>query len=117
LSLWNGKNPAAVDFINPSDITACDDCRLGESGSHPKHGVAHRRLADTELPRDLVLGQAATDGLDDLTAVLNRQALLLMATSRRSAVSVKATPWRAIGRSFQVRRRTDVNDRQVVAAT
>jgi hypothetical protein len=79
--------------------------------------AAHRRLADTELPSDLVLGQTATDGLDDLTTALNRQALLLMATSRRSAVSVKATPWRAIDRSFKARRRTDANDRQVVAAT
>jgi hypothetical protein len=73
-------------------------------------------LTDTELPSDLVLGQAATDGLDDLTTALNRQALLLMATSRRSAVSVKATPRRAIGRSFRARCRTDVDDRQVVAA-
>jgi len=29
-------------------------------------------LADTELTSDLVLGQAATDGLDDLTTALNR---------------------------------------------
>jgi hypothetical protein len=79
--------------------------------------VAHRRLADTEPTSDLVLGPTAMDGLDDLTAALSRQALLLMATSRRSVVSVKATPWRAIGRSFKTRRRTDVNDRQVVAAT
>jgi hypothetical protein len=74
-------------------------------------------LADTELTSDLVLGPTATDGFDDLTTALNRQAFLLMATSRRSAVSVKATPWRVIGRSFKARRRTDVNDRQVVAAT
>jgi len=74
-------------------------------------------LADTEAMSDLVLGPTATDGLDDLATALNRQALLLMATSRRSVVSVKATPWRAIGRSFKARRRTDVNDRQVVAAT
>jgi hypothetical protein len=74
-------------------------------------------LADTEATSDLVLGQTATDGLDELTAALNRQALLLMTTSRRSPVSLKATPWRAIGRMFKARRRTDVNDRQVVAAT
>ena len=73
--------------------------------------IAHRRLADTELTSDLVLGQTATDGLDDLTTALNRQALLLMATSRRSAVSVKATPRRAIGRSFLARCRTGVDDR------
>jgi hypothetical protein len=79
--------------------------------------VAYRRLTDTELASDLVLGQAATDGLDDLTTALDRQAFLLMSTSRRSTVSVKATPWRAIGRSFQARRRTGVSDRQVVAAT
>jgi hypothetical protein len=79
--------------------------------------VAHRRLADTELTSGLVLGQAAADGLDDLTTALNRQALLLMTTSRGSDVSVKATPWRAIGRSFEARRRTVVNDRQVMAAT
>ncbi|HMB08233.1 MAG TPA: hypothetical protein VKP69_31445, partial [Isosphaeraceae bacterium] len=36
----------------------------------------------------------------DLTTVLTRHALLLMATSRRSIVSVEATPWWAIGRSF-----------------
>jgi hypothetical protein len=74
-------------------------------------------LADTELTSGFVLGQAAPDGLDDLTTAWNRQALLLMATSRRSEVSVKVTPWRATGRSFEARRRTDVNDRQVVAAT
>jgi hypothetical protein len=60
-------------------------------------------LADTELPSDLVLGPTATDRLDDLTTALNRQALLLMSTSRRSVVSVKATPWRTIGRSFKAR--------------
>jgi hypothetical protein len=74
-------------------------------------------LADTELTSDFVLGQTATDGLDDLTTTLNRQALLLMATSRRSDVSVKATPWRAISRSLEARLRTDVNDWKVVAAT
>ncbi|HMB05022.1 MAG TPA: hypothetical protein VKP69_14935, partial [Isosphaeraceae bacterium] len=79
--------------------------------------VAHRRLADTEATSDLVLGQTATDGLDDLTTALTRQALLLMATSRRNVVSVEATPWWAIGRSFKACRRTDANDRQVVAAT
>jgi len=83
----------------------------------PLDPVVYRRLADTELTSDFVLGQAAPDGLDDLTTAWNRQALLLMATSRRSEVSVKATPWRATGRSFEARRRTDVNDRQVVAAT
>jgi hypothetical protein len=55
-----------------------------------------------------VLGQAATDGLDDQPTALNRQALLLMAISRRSAVSAKATPWRIIGRSFQAQSHTDV---------
>src|SRR5262249_22179927 len=47
--------------------------------SGPLDPVAHRRLADTELTSDLVLGPTATDGLDDLTTALNRQALLLMA--------------------------------------
>jgi len=55
-------------------------------------------LADTEQTSDFMLGQAAPDGLDDLTTACNRQALLLMATSRRSDVSVKVTLWRAIGR-------------------
>jgi hypothetical protein len=78
--------------------------------------VVGRGLRDAEAAGDLALGQAASDGLDDLTTALNRQALLLMAPSRRSAVSVKATPRRAIGRSFRARCRTDVDDRQVVAA-
>jgi hypothetical protein len=68
-------------------------------------------LADTELTSDFVLGQAAPDGLDDLTTAWNRQAFLLMATSRRSDVSVKVTPWRARDGSFEALRRTDVNDR------
>ena len=34
--------------------------------------VAYRRLADTEATSDLVLGQTATDGLDDLTTALTR---------------------------------------------
>ena len=111
------------------DVGRCALRRAGDGRSvlpiHPVQSqapctldpVAHRRLADTEAMSDLVLGPTATDGLDDLATALNRQALLLMATSRRSVVSVKATPWRAIGRSFKARRRTDVNDRQVVAAT
>ena len=79
--------------------------------------VADRRLRDAEVAGGLVLGKAASDGLDDLTTALSRQALLLMATSRRDAVSFKATSWPAFGRSVEARRRTDVNDRQVVAAT
>ena len=38
-------------------------------------------LYDVELPSDLVLGQPATDGLNDLPTARNRQALLLMALS------------------------------------
>ena len=57
----------------------------------PLDPVADRRLRDAEVAGDLVLGQAASDGLDDLTATLSRQALLLMATSRRNTVSIKAT--------------------------
>jgi hypothetical protein len=79
--------------------------------------VMDRRLGDAEAAGDLVLGQAAADGLDDLTTTFFRQALLLMATSRRNAVFIKATSWHAFGRSVEVRRRTNVNDRQVVAAT
>ena len=79
--------------------------------------VVDRRLRDAEAAGDLVLGPATPDGLDDLTTVFFRQALLLMATSRRNAVSIKATSWRAFGRSVEARGRTDVNDRQVVAAT
>jgi hypothetical protein len=53
--------------------------------------VADRRRRDAEAAGDLVLGQAAADGLDHLMTALSRQALLLMATSRRNAVSIKAT--------------------------
>jgi hypothetical protein len=73
-------------------------------------------LADTELASDLVLGPAAPDGLDNLATALDRQTLLLMATSRGSDVSLKATPWPTIGTSLEAHRRTDVYDRQVVAA-
>ena len=79
--------------------------------------VVDRRLRDAEAAGDLVLGQAASDGLDDLTTAFFRQALLLMTTSRRNAVSIKATSWRAFGRSVEAPHRTNVNDRQVVAAT
>jgi hypothetical protein len=48
----------------------------------PLDPVADRGLRDTEAAGDLVLGQAAADGLDDLTTALSRPALLLMATSR-----------------------------------
>jgi hypothetical protein len=83
------------------------------------HGLgpaAHCRLADTEPTSNLVLGQAAPDGLDDLTTAWTRQALLLMATSWGSVFSLETTPWRVIGRSLKARCRTDVDDRQVVAA-
>jgi hypothetical protein len=83
----------------------------------PLDPVADGWLTDAEAPRGLVLGHPATDSFDDLTTAWSRQGLLLMATSRVSAVSVKATPGRTSGRSIGVRRRTDVNDRQVVAAT
>ena len=79
--------------------------------------IADGRLTDAEPAGRLVLGQAAADGLDDLTTALSRQALLLMATSRRDAVSFKATSWPAFGRSVEARGLTDVNDRQVMAAT
>ena len=87
---------------------------LAESPLDP---VVDGRLTDAEPAGHLVLGQAAADGLDDLTTALSRQALLLMATSRRDAVSVKATSWRASGRSVEARCHPNVNDRQVVAAT
>jgi hypothetical protein len=47
------------------------------------------RLRDAEAAGDLVLGQAATDGLDDLTTALSRQALLHMTTSRRNPVLIE----------------------------
>jgi hypothetical protein len=57
----------------------------------PLDPVADRRLRDAAAAGDLVLGQAASDGLDDLTTALSRQALLLMATSRRDPIPIKAT--------------------------
>jgi hypothetical protein len=58
-------------------------------------------LRDAEAAGDLALGQAAADGLDDLAPALSGQALLLMATSRRNAVSLKVTSWRACRRSVE----------------
>ena len=60
----------------------------------PLNPVADCRLRDAEAAGDFVLGQAAADGLDDLTTALSRQALLLMAISRRNTVFIKATSWR-----------------------
>jgi hypothetical protein len=74
-------------------------------------------LRDAEAAGDLALGQAASDGLDDLTAALSGQALLLMVISWRNAASIKVTSWYAFRRSVEARRRTNVDDRQVVAAT
>jgi hypothetical protein len=54
--------------------------------------IADGRLTDPEPAGDLVLGPAAADGLDDLTTVLSGEALLLIVTSRRRAVSLKVTP-------------------------
>jgi hypothetical protein len=79
--------------------------------------VVDGRLRDAEAAGDLALGQAASDGLDDLTTALSRQALLLMVNSRGNAVSIKLTSCRAFSRSVEARRRTNVDDRQVVAAT
>ena len=79
--------------------------------------VVGRGLRDAEAAGDLALGQAASDGLDDLTTALSGQALLLMVTSWRNAVSIKVTSWYAFRRSAEARRRTNVDDRQVVAAT
>jgi hypothetical protein len=79
--------------------------------------VVGRGLRDAEAAADLALGQAASDGLDDLTTALSGQALLLMVTSWRNAVSIKVTSWYAFRRSVEARRRTNVDDRQVVAAT
>jgi hypothetical protein len=76
-----------------------------------------RRLRDAEAAGDLALGQAASDGLDDLATALNGQALLLMVTSRRNTVSIKVTSWSEVSRSVKARHRTNVNDRQVVAPT
>jgi hypothetical protein len=78
--------------------------------------VVDGRLRDAEAACDFALGQAASDGLDDLATALSRQALLLMATSRWNAVPIKATSWHAfsdrsrpvivqtsmIGRSWQL---------------
>jgi len=50
--------------------------------------VVDGRLRDAEAAGDLALGQAASDGLDDLATAGSGQALLLMATSRRNAVSL-----------------------------
>jgi hypothetical protein len=61
----------------------------------PLDPVADRRLRDAEAAGDLVLGQAAADGLDDQATALSGQALLLMATSRRNSVFIKATSWGA----------------------
>ena len=63
--------------------------------------VVDRRLRDAEAAGDLALGQAASDGLDDLTTALSGQALLLMVTSRRNAVSIKVTSWHAFRRSVE----------------
>jgi len=75
-----------------------------------------RGLRDAEAAGDLALGEAASDGLDDLTTALSGQALLLMVTSWRNAVSIKVTSWYAFRRSVEARR-ANVDDRQVVAAT
>ena len=53
--------------------------------------VVDRRLRDAEAAGDLALGQAASDGLDDLATALSGQALLLMATSR--GMSTKGRSW------------------------
>jgi hypothetical protein len=74
-------------------------------------------LRDAEAASDLALGQAASDGLDDLTTALSGQALLLIVTSWRNAVSIEVTSWYAFRRSAEAAHRTNVDDRQVVAAT
>jgi hypothetical protein len=53
--------------------------------------VTDRGLRDAEAAGDLALGQAASDGLDDLTTALSGQALLLMVTSWRDAAPIEVT--------------------------
>ena len=78
--------------------------------------VVDGRLTDAEAPGDLVLGRATADGFDDVTTLLCRQAPLLIATSRRRAVSVQVTSSQAVG-PLEARRHTIVSDSQVVSAT
>ena len=112
LSLRNSKKPVGVDFINAVQIAACDDCRSGESGSHPKHGLAEKnddRSQEAELHR--LKGELLLAESPDQVAAADSHFQQALATARRQqdkAWELRATMslarlWQRQGRRAEAR--------------